>query len=345
MKKLRYGSMALAIVVCVGAFLGAQRLEIIPGPWSNKKGLLQEEYRGSGNALEDYSAEIAGDPDNYMHYYRRGTQFQKQRQYEKALADLDTAVRLSPVPLSVDALGARASDTTHAPTRTLRLVVLVRTTRAEVLQLLNRPEEALADLDQALALDSRKIEAQVTRGQLRMVLGRHNEAISDFDHLLDKRDDVSWFFSRGLSKYLKSDWSGSIADFQEAAQRAPREDNYFIWLAKAHLRAGIPMDPQRFTAMNPNGNGRFVIEAFMSNHDAAQFIAGARAGSAYVGTSGGRNARNGRCETALFLGEWMVLRKKGDGARDLFKEALEICRPLTVEHAVATAELARLAGN
>lgn len=342
MSKLRYGAMAFVIVVGVGAFLGAQRMAWIPGPWSNKKSLLQKDFKRGAGTIADYSAEIAEDPENYMHYYRRGTQFQNQRQYEKALADLNTAVRLSPVPLTVDALGARASDTTHAPTRTLRLVVLVRTTRAEVLQMLNRPEEALIDLDQALALDSSKIEVQITRGQLRMILRRYDEAISDFDQLLHKRDHVDWYFNRGVSKYLKSDWGGAITDFQQAAQRAPREDKYFIWLAKAHLRAGIPMDPQRFSAVNPNGNARYVIEAFMSDYNPAQFMAGARAASAYAGTGGGRNARNGRCETTLFLGEWLVIRKKGVGARDLFNEAVSICRPMSVEHTVATTELLRL---
>jgi hypothetical protein len=162
---------------------------------------------------------------------------------------------------------------------------------------------------------------------------------------LDRRDNVSWYFNRGLSKYLMSDWSGAIADFQEAARRAPREDSYFIWLAKAHLRAGIVMDPQRFAALNPNGNARYVIEAFMSDHNAVQFIAGARAGSAYASAGGGRNARVTRCETTLFLGEWLVVRKRGEGARDLFNEALQICRPMSVEHAVATAELQRLPGK
>lgn len=334
MKKLRYRSMALVIVVAVGAFVGAQRMEWIPGPWTKKNNADQTAVRG-GAGIDVYSAKIASNPEEYMHYYRRGVTFQKQRQYEKALADLDAAVRLSPTPLTVAALGARAGDSTHSPTHILGLVVLMRTTRAEILQQLNRPGEALADLDQALALDARKNEVQSTRGQLRMIMGRYDEAIADFDQLLNRRDDVGWYFNRGLSKYLKSDWSGAIADFQQAVQRAPRQDGYFIWLAKAHLRAGITIDPRQFSTLDSNGNARYVIEAFISDHDSAQFIAGARAASAYAG-------RHGRCETTLFLGEWLVVRKKGQGAQNLFNEALSVCRPLSVEHAVAASELQRL---
>jgi hypothetical protein len=98
------------------------------------------------------------------------------------------------------------------------------------------------------------------------------------------------------------------------------------------------MDPQRFAAMDSHSNARYVIEAFMSDHDTAQFIAGARAGSAYAG----HNTRNARCETTLFLGEWLIVRKKGEGAGALFTEALSTCRPLSVEHTVAAAELRRL---
>jgi tetratricopeptide (TPR) repeat protein len=338
MKKLRYGYMALAVVVGVGAFIGAQRLQLIPGPWSKQKTISQALAKGGPRTLENYSSAIADNPDNYMTYYRRGTQFQRQRQYEKALADLDAAVRLSPVPLAVADLGPRASDTTHAPTRTLNLVVLVRTTRAEILQQLNRPEDALADLDQALSLDSRKNDVQHARAVLRAVTGRYDDAISDFDVMLERRDNAEWFFQRGVTKYLKGDWLGATADFGEAARRGPREDNYFIWLAKAHLRAGRPMDPQQFAALAPNGNARYVIEALLSDHNTAQFVAGARAGSAYAG----RNPRNAQCETSLFLGEWLLVRKKGEGAQEMFQEALSICRPLSFENAVATAELRRL---
>jgi tetratricopeptide (TPR) repeat protein len=337
MKKLRYGSMALAIVVGVGAFLGAQRLDVIPGPWSQKNNPYHMNLKGP-QAIDAYSAAIAAKPEDYMTYYRRGTQFHRQRQFEKALTDFNEAVRLSPVPASIEALGPRASDSTHGPTHTLGLVVLVRTTRAEVLQQLNRPEDALADLDQVLAWDARKLDVLFSRAQLRAVTGRYNDAIADFDTILARRENVEWYFHRGVTKYLKSDWNGAIADFQHAAQRAPRTDTYFIWLAKAHLRAGITMDPQRFAAMDSHSNARYVIEAFMSDHDTAQFIAGARAGSAYAG----HNTRNARCETTLFLGEWLIVRKKGEGAGALFTEALSTCRPLSVEHTVAAAELRRL---
>ena len=70
MKKLRYGAMSIAIVAGVSAFLGAQRLELIPGPWSKKDGYPI--YVSDAARNLSLSSSAAG-PADYMTYYRRGT--------------------------------------------------------------------------------------------------------------------------------------------------------------------------------------------------------------------------------------------------------------------------------
>ena len=96
------------------------------------------------------------------------------------------------------------------------------------------------------------------------------------------------------------------------------------------------MPPPLFAAVKERSRARYVIEAFMSDYDPAQFISSVRAGAAY-GTR-----RTNQCETALFIGEWLAIRKKSQGAREMFAEAEADCRPLSIERAVATAELQRL---
>lgn len=118
-KKMRWGGMAAAIALGVGAFLGAQRLDLIPGPWSNAGGVPT----GSGpRSMAGLTAAITADPTDYMTHYRRGTAFQRQRRYEQALADLNEAIKLSPTPLSLEALGMRAADSSAPETHTLSLV-------------------------------------------------------------------------------------------------------------------------------------------------------------------------------------------------------------------------------
>ena len=69
-----------------------------------------------------------------------------------------------------------------------------------------------------------------------------------------------------------------------------------------------------------------------------RFPFGARASAGYANPGSG----DAKCKTALFLGEWLTLRKSGVGARDMFLEAQAICQPLSIEKAAATAELQRM---
>ncbi len=155
---------------------------------------------------------------------------------------------------------------------------------------------------------------------------------------MSNRTDANAQFGRGLAKYLKADWTGAIADFKAAARIMPSNTFYLVWLAKAHLRGGIPLPPQQFAEMGDNSSARHVIEAFMSDYNPEQFMAGVRAGAAYTD----RRNHDYQCETSLFMGEWLVLRKKGKGAREMFADAEAHCRPLSVERTVASAELSRL---
>ena len=248
MKKLRYGAMAVVIATAVGVFLGAQRLELFPGPWS-KPDYNQTATSRKQAAIDTHSAAIVANPQDYMSHYRRGTHFLQQRRYEEALTDLNAAIKLSPTPLSLEALGERINNSGLPETHTLGLVVLIHITRAEILQRLNRPEEALADFDRALAFDGRKTEIIYSRGILRTVTGRYDDAITDFDAILDCRDNISWYFNRGVAKYLKADWTGAIADFQASVRSGASDDSPLIWLAKAHLRAGVIMPPPLFASV------------------------------------------------------------------------------------------------
>jgi tetratricopeptide (TPR) repeat protein len=332
-KKVRYGAMAATIVIAVDAFLLAQRFALIPGPWSQKAQLA---YGSSSVSL--YTAAIDGNPGDYMTYYRRGTLYQQQRRFDLALADFNQAVKLSPRPVGLAALGVAAGDSASRDTHTLELVFLLHRTRAEVLEQMNRPEEALADLDKAIALDPRGPDVFFTRGILRELTGRYDAAIADFDVILARRSSVEWYFARGLAKYFKGDWNDASNDFAQAAQRSPENETYWIWLAKAQLRTGQPLHTESFAALDRQSGAWTVIESLMTDHTPEQFISGVRAGADYANP--GNQAS--KCKTALFLGEWLTLRKAGAGARDMFSEAEATCLPLTIERSTALAELQRL---
>jgi len=80
-------------------------------------------------ALEAYSEAIRRHPESYMSYYRRGVTLADQGKLEPALADLNMAVRLSPVVQTTKELGFRAWNSRLPETHTLHTVILVRSAR------------------------------------------------------------------------------------------------------------------------------------------------------------------------------------------------------------------------
>ncbi len=93
--------MAAVIAAGVGAFLGAQRLALIPGPWS-QPGPYGYAGAMNGEAEDYYSVALADDPADYMACYRRGVIFEQRREYEPALADFNQAVALERLAISLN---------------------------------------------------------------------------------------------------------------------------------------------------------------------------------------------------------------------------------------------------
>jgi tetratricopeptide (TPR) repeat protein len=288
--------------------------------------------------LAFYSAAIAENPQDYMTHYRRGTVFQRRRELEKALADYSEAVRLAPQAQSIEALGERSWDSRSRDTHAMSLAVILRTARAEVLQAMNQPDEAIADLTHAITLNARKSDLLFARGLLLAFTGRYDAAVADFDAIIARRSTPQWHFGRGIATYLKGDWQAAAADFQRALAQAPTDGALAMWLVKARLRAGEPIRPEPFAALDRTSSAWPLIDAFMTPRDAAGFVAGVQAGAGNVALQG----REKHCETAAFLGEWLTIRARGAGARDMYMRATQVCRPLSVEYAVARAALARL---
>jgi len=276
-----------------------------------------------------YDLGLERKPEGFMDFYRRGLAFQRSNQHERALAELNQAVKRSPTPQTAAQLGERAFNSRLRETHTMRMVFLVHTARAALLQQMNRPAEALADLDHAISLDARGPDVFHTRGLLRTYAGRYDDAIADFDFLLSRRTDPQWIFGRGVAYYLKGDWTKAASDFTAVTKMVPQA---LIWLTKTHLRTGQPMPPQPFAHTNATSPSGATIAALMSDQEPAQPI--------QTANMEGRHAA--RCPAALFAGEWLTIRKDSDGAREMFTEAVSTCRPLSLEHATATAELTRL---
>lgn len=236
MMPLRWGRMSIAVVTAVAAFAIGQHLM----PLFLGHGSIGSYGAAPAQALAFHAAEITTGPGDYMAYYRRALSYQQLGQLNLALDDLNTAVRLSPQVKSAAELGPAAANTRLPSTVALNRVVLMHRARASVLEQMNRPAEALMDLDRAVALDGRRMDALYDRGTLRSVVGRYDEAIADFDQLLARRTQLSWVLGRGVAKFFNGEFVGAADDFREASRRAPGDREIEIWLTRASQKAGLP---------------------------------------------------------------------------------------------------------
>jgi tetratricopeptide (TPR) repeat protein len=79
---------------------------------------------------------------------------------------------------------------------------------------LGDPHGALRDLDRALALDPKDLEAVVWRGETLRLLGRYDEACRDLDHFIAHHPSSAWgYLNRGLLLGARGDEAGMRDDF------------------------------------------------------------------------------------------------------------------------------------
>jgi len=240
MVMLRSGVLALAMVVSAAA-VEPLRQAIAPSDSSGFKAYFAAANGRADDALAHLTNAIRRHPDSYMAYYRRGVTLAHKGKLEPALADLDTAVRLSPEVKNANELGVRVWNSLSREAHALHTVILVRAARADVYKQLQRYDEAVADLTAAIALDPRRTGLRHGRALIYMDSGNAAAAVADFNALLARRENVEWRFARGMSHLANGDLRSAEADFVKATEADPSNPLYARWLARTQQRRGIPV--------------------------------------------------------------------------------------------------------
>jgi serine/threonine protein kinase/Flp pilus assembly protein TadD len=135
---------------------------------------------------------------HWLLYFNRGLAHLRRRQFDKAGADFDRAVRLRP----------------DEPEPYLN--------RALARQGQGRPAEAVADLTHALELGSAPTRVYFMRAYLRQQAGDAAGAHRDREAglRLEPKDELSWI-ARGVAR-VQDDLDGALADFEQALRLDPR---------------------------------------------------------------------------------------------------------------------------
>ena len=192
-------------------------------------------------ALADGDQAIALNPNSSSHYNNRGHTRETKGDIDGALVDYNKAIALD--PNNAEAYNNRGPD--QVPSERygrrncrLRQSHLRRSEtqpRSRLLQ--SRPRRrttrttsngAIADYNQALALDPKDSQAYNNRGLEKYRKNDLDAALADYDQAIkfDPSDPVS-YDNRGTDKEDKNDLEGAIADFAQAIQLNPKSPKYY----------------------------------------------------------------------------------------------------------------------
>jgi tetratricopeptide (TPR) repeat protein len=165
-------------------------------------------------ALPYFTRRIEQNPNDVFAYNQRAILWKDRKEYDKALADYDQAIRLEP------------AVAVHLHNRGVMWAVR------------GQHDKALADYDKALALKPDYMLAYRLRGQSYHALKDYEKALSDFDTAVELSPNFAGlYYDRGNARAAMKDDANALADQERAIALDPTEAGPYRSRALIRLRA------------------------------------------------------------------------------------------------------------
>lgn len=134
------------------------------------------------------------------------------------------------------------------------------------------PDRALADCNQAIAIDSGRADAYVNRGNVYLRKGDVEHAFSDFNAAIQRDPRGAWAYSaRGEVLKIKGDLSRAMADYSESIKLNPNYATAYrlrgglyksegdLEHARADLNQALSLDPNDVSAYFIRGTVAYLV--------------------------------------------------------------------------------------
>jgi lipoprotein NlpI len=246
-------------------------------------------------AVDDFSQALKIDPEASDALYSRGAAYALIGRDDLALADFALLLKL--VPGDPDTLYYRA----------------------QIYARQGKYEAAVSDLGAVLA-KTEDFESRLQRAGFLIMLDRPDDALADLDKLVAATPDApAALYNRGRAKQLKRDWAGAAADYTAAMKT--RKDNPYAALRLTIVNAlrGKPdATPLKEAAgAFPADQWPMPVVAFfqgkISEAELLQVAGATDSGTAAILTA----------ETQYYLGAWSLTQKDRKAARSHFQAAVD----------------------
>jgi tetratricopeptide (TPR) repeat protein len=190
----------------------------------NNRGAAYYYKRDYDRAVADYEEAIRLDPKSAAGYTGRGYAWQAKGDYDRAFADYDEAIRLDPK------YATAYQD------------------RGSAWESKGEYDRAIADYDEAIRLDPKHAKTYQDRGNAWRAKGEFDRAIADYDEAirLDPKSVQAQlssqyaltYTSRGGAWLAKGDFDRAITDYDAAMRLDPKNAAAYFGRGRANLYAG-----------------------------------------------------------------------------------------------------------
>ncbi len=201
---------------------------------------------------EYFSGKIAANPKDAQAYQARGRIWIEKEDWERALADLDAAIRLAPadarshhlralVNLQEQELDKAITGFSEAIRLDPGFAVAYRDRglafNAKRFLDVRFFDQALADLSEAIRLDPGNSALVMSRANVCARRGKYDQAMADFAWLLQRRPtDPAVYMARGEALFQDMQTEAAIADFTKALEVDPTATGALVLRAMAWNR-------------------------------------------------------------------------------------------------------------
>jgi lipoprotein NlpI len=260
------------------------------------------------------SGKISGDELARL-YYNRAIEWTAKGDHDRAIADYDAAIRVS--PKFADAHFNRGHSWSSK----------------------GEPDRAIADYDAAIRLNPEDPAALLSRAVEWMMKGDYGRAIADYDAGLkiDPKSAAA-FLGRGRARFYHGDFERAASDIEQAFKAEPNTYTS-LWLYLARKRANVinaeEMLDSETRAERARGWPGPVILLYLGRTDSDSVQAAAV-------DSNVRRQTEQRCEANFYMAHWHLLRGERERGLALLKEAQSGCPRDFLEYEGTVAELRRL---
>ena len=173
-----------------------------------KNGVAYYDEGDNDRAISDLNEAIRLKPNYAEAYNMRGNAYANKKDYDIALSDFNEAIRLK--PNFAEAYSDRGITYAYK----------------------GNYDKTLSDLNKAIRLNPKYARAYYHRGYVYSIKGDHNKAISDCNEAIRLKPDDTAYGYRGYVYGIKGDHNKAISDYTEAIRLNPN-------LAKTYARRGL----------------------------------------------------------------------------------------------------------